>query len=148
MNTEATKDMLKVLNHQRNLLIEELRSFKQLPVNRKRLDQSVFSKMCNHLKSQIKDMDEMILGLKEAHKKSNLLGQQHTYNFDTKTIEPVAREMYAVFNKRQNCDEDLQLDLGNLISIFPEAGDAIAEAEIANEWSWCKVKVSVTRLEN
>lgn len=143
-----SKETIKVLNHQRNVLVDELRSFKRLPVNRKRLDQSVFSKMCNHLKSEIKDLDDVILGLKEANKKSNLLGQEHAYDLDTKTIEPVAREMYAVFNKRQNCDEVLQLDLGNLISIFPKAGDAIAEAEIANEWSWCKVKVSVTRLEN
>lgn len=54
------KELIKVLNHSRNKLIEDLHAFRKYPVNRKKMDQSYFSKTCHKLKLEIRDLDKLI----------------------------------------------------------------------------------------
>lgn len=54
------KQLIKALNNCRNQLIEDLHTFRKCPVNRKRMDQSYFSKTCHKLKLEIQDLDKLI----------------------------------------------------------------------------------------
>lgn len=70
MNNKNRKRLIKSLNKFRNDLIEDLRKFRQFSVNRKRMDQSYFSKTCNKFKLEIKELDNLIEKEKSMKEKS------------------------------------------------------------------------------
>lgn len=148
MNTETQKVALKALNKQRNSLIMHMKNFRQNETNRKYMKQSHFSITIKSFKGEIKKLDGQINGLKEALQKSKVFGVHHEYDWKSNTVVPMTKTMYAVFDKSTNAKEELRSDLTNLISVFPCASDAIAEADITHKWDWCEIEVSVKCLRN
>lgn len=70
MSNKNRKQLIKALNKFRNDLIEDLRKFRQFSVNRKRMDQSYFSKTCNKIKLEIKELDNLIAKEKSMKEKN------------------------------------------------------------------------------
>lgn len=54
------KKLVKALNNCRNELIRDLHSFRKCSVNRRKMDQSYFSKTCHKIKLEIKEVDKLI----------------------------------------------------------------------------------------
>lgn len=64
------KKLIKSLNTFRNELIRDLHSFRKCSVNRKKMDQSYFSKTCNKIKLEIKEIDKLIEEAKFVEEKN------------------------------------------------------------------------------
>lgn len=63
------KKLIKALNNCRNELIRDLHSFRKCSVNRRKMDQSYFSKTCHKIKLEIKEVDKLIEEAKSQKEK-------------------------------------------------------------------------------
>lgn len=84
--TTMHKTLLKLFNNQRNLLIEDFRSFKRNRVNRAYMPHSAFDATLKEFRNRISEMDAYIRGTKLARTVTIQTGLLHFYDGTTGSI--------------------------------------------------------------
>lgn len=80
------KNMISFMNRQRNITIEDFRSFKRSPINREYMPHSAFDATRAVFRAQIAELDLLICLARLAVKVSARTGIVHLIDTDTKVI--------------------------------------------------------------